>query len=309
MSQFTNIIGGSVKLNTNYYLPMIGLGTYKITGQETITAAVDGALKSGYRMFDTAKYYKNEPELGNAFMELLPKYSLERKDIFITTKFFPAVSNNRDFARKMVDESLQNLKTDYLDLVLIHYPKANDSADDDPNNSINRKDAYLELEILKEESKVRSVGVSNYESRHIEEIKSYGKMMPAVNQVEFHPHFTRNELFQYCRTEGVFFQALRFFNSAILITNFIISCIAYSSLARHHPDLIGDPVIQKIASLLLLAWPLAIGVGIVPKSQNPSRVMENIKAVEVRLSDEEVQEIMALNKDKNYIRCVGWLVL
>lgn len=98
-------------------------------------------------------------------------------------------------------------------------------------------------------------------------------MMPAVNQVEFHPHFTRNELFQYCRTEGVFFQALRFFNSAILITNFIISCIvllqkfvleefifilfyfvqwdfqAYSSLARHHPDLIGDPVIQKIASV------------------------------------------------------------
>lgn len=76
MSQFTNIIGGSVKLNTNYYLPMIGLGTYKITGQETITAAVDGALKSGYRMFDTAKYYKNEPELGNAFMVCLKFHSL-----------------------------------------------------------------------------------------------------------------------------------------------------------------------------------------------------------------------------------------
>uniref|UniRef100_F1L2U3 Aldose reductase B n=1 Tax=Ascaris suum TaxID=6253 RepID=F1L2U3_ASCSU len=293
----TNVPGGVVKLNTGFPFPLIGLGTYKVTGQETVTAVVDAALKAGYRMFDTAKYYRNEPELGNALQDLLPKYGLEREDIFITTKFFPSATNNKEFARKMVDESLRDLKTSYLDLMLIHYPKANDCANDDPRNVINRHDAYVELEKIKAEGKIRSVGVSNYEINHLEEIKAFGKMMPAVNQIEFHPHFTRQSLHDYCDKEGVFFQA-------------------FSSLARNHEDLIGDPVIKRIAEkhatspqLVLLAWAHGIGVGIVPKSANPSRVVENFKVVELKLSQEELAEIGKLNRNKHYIRCDGWNVL
>ncbi|KHN87996.1 Aldose reductase B [Toxocara canis] len=291
------VAGGVAKLNTGLPFPLVGLGTYKVTGQETITAVVDAALKAGYRMFDTAKYYHNEPELGNALQELLPKYGLKREDIYITTKFFPAAANNAEFARKMVDESLRDLKTSYIDLMLIHYPKAEACANDDPRNVVNRHDAYVELEKIKAEGKIRSVGVSNYEINHLEEIKQFGKMMPAVNQVEFHPHFTRQPLHDYCDKEGIFFQA-------------------FSSLARNHEDLIGDPVIVRVAEkhktspqLILLAWAHNIGVGIVPKSASPSRVIENFKVVDLKLSQEELDEISKLNRDKHYIRCEGWNVL
>lgn len=285
-----------MELNTGYKMPMVGLGTYKITGEETVRAAVDAALKAGYLMFDTAKYYRNERDLGIALEELLPKYNLKREDIFITTKFFPAVDNNVEHVRKMVKESLEFLKTKYLDLVLIHYPKADASANDDPHNAKHRKDCYMELEKCKAESMIRSVGVSNYEANHIEEIKGYGKMMPAVNQVEFHPHFTRDQLRDYCKKEGIFFQA-------------------FSSLARQNPDLIQDPVVQKIAAshnstpqMVLLAWALGIGVGIVPKSANPDRIVENFQVVNFKLSDEELQSISKLDRNKHYIRCEGWNV-
>lgn len=296
-STFDSVIGGVKKLNSGYVIPLIGLGTYKITGQETVTAAVDAALKVGYRMFDTAKYYKNEAELGNAFKELLPKYKLKREDIFITTKFFPSREDNFRYVKEMVEESLARLQVSYLDLVLIHYPKADASSNDDPRNADHRRDCYLALEKYKNESVIRSIGVSNYEIVHIEEIKEFSSTVPAVNQVEFHPHFTREKLRNYCNKEGIFFQA-------------------FSSLARQNPDLIGDPTIARIAKLhkitpemVLLAWPLAVGVGIVPKSANPERVIENIKVISVNLTQDEVKEIARLNKDKHYIRCDGWNVL
>ncbi|VIO86925.1 Uncharacterized protein BM_BM4305 [Brugia malayi] len=293
---FTNCVGGTAKLNTGFSIPLIGLGTYKIVGQDAITMAVDAALKAGYRLFDTAKYYVNESELGIALQELLPKYNLKREEIFITTKFSLAEKNNSEHTRKMVDESLKNLRTEYLDLVLIHYPKADISKNNDPRNQENRKDAYLELEKLKDEHKIRSIGVSNYEIKHIKEIQIFGQMMPSVNQVEFHPHFTRKELRDYCKSEGIFFQA-------------------YSSLARNHPDLMSDSTIAETAKihnstpqLVLLAWALSFGIGIIPKSANPERVIDNFKVVGMKLTKEEIERITELNRNKNYIRCDGWNV-
>lgn len=292
----TSCTGGVAELNSGFCIPMIGLGTYKIDGQEAVTTAVDAALKAGYRLFDTAKYYRNEYELGNALEDLLPKYNLKRDEIFITTKFFLAEANNAEHTRKMVDESLKNLRTEYLDLVLIHYPKADACKNDDPRNAQCRKDAYLELEQLKDEHKVRSIGVSNYEIRHIKEIQDYGKGRPSVNQVEFHPHFTRSELRRYCKSEGIFFQA-------------------YSSLARNHPDLMCDPKIIEIAAthnsapeLVLLAWAMSLGVGVIPKSSNPERVINNFKATVLELTNQEIEEISNLNRNKNYVRCEGWNV-
>ncbi|VDN19410.1 unnamed protein product [Gongylonema pulchrum] len=232
--------GGVAKLNTGYCIPMVGLGTYKITGQQAVSAAVDAALQAGYRLFDTAKY---------------------------------------------------------LDLVLIHYPKADACENDDVRNPQNRMDAYMELEKLKDERKVRSVGVSNYEVKHIKEIENFGKMMPSVNQVEFHPHFTRNELREYCSTEGIFFQA-------------------YSSLARNHPDLMNEAKILEISEahkcspqLVLLVWALGLGVGIIPKSATPERVIDNFKVVNLKLTEQEINEISKLDRNKNYIRCDGWNVV
>ncbi|VDK44395.1 unnamed protein product [Cylicostephanus goldi] len=191
--------------------------------------AVDAALAAGYRLFDTAKFYFNEAELGQALEICLPNHNLRREDVFITTKLYPSGSNN--FLAEIestVEESLHNLRTDYIDLVLIHFPKTKETKLDDPKNAIHRRNAYLALEKLKLSDKIHSVGVSNYEIRHLEEIKKYGQNMPAVNQVEYHPHFTRDELKDYCDNNGIFFQA-------------------YSSLARQNEDLLEHEIVSKLA--------------------------------------------------------------
>ncbi|PAV56663.1 hypothetical protein WR25_12421 isoform D [Diploscapter pachys] len=193
---FDKVPGGVRKFHDGHSIPLVGLGTYKITGKQ-IRTAVNAALDAGYRMFDTAKYYKNEAEIGEAIEELLPKYILTRKDVFITTKMFPPAKDVEAEVKRLVDESLVNLRTTYIDLYLIHYPKPDDNENDDPNNAAIRKETYLALEKEKEAGRIRSVGVSNYESYHIDEIKSYGKPMPVANQVEYHPHFTRGQLKKY----------------------------------------------------------------------------------------------------------------
>lgn len=102
--------GGSALLSSGFHIPLIGLGTYKITGQETVSTAVDAALAAGYRMFDTAKYYNNERELGIALEEMLAKHALKREDIFVTTKFFPEPMDQTAGTRRLVHESLELLK-------------------------------------------------------------------------------------------------------------------------------------------------------------------------------------------------------
>ncbi|KAL6738481.1 hypothetical protein Aduo_012025 [Ancylostoma duodenale] len=294
-SAFQSVKGGAAKLNTGFYIPLVGLGTYKITGDQ-VKPAVDAALSCGYRMFDTAKYYVNELELGATLEELLPKYGLKREDIFLTTKFSPDPNDPAAGARKHVMESLECLKTDYIDMMLIHYPKASELDDKDERNPLHRKLTYMELEKMKDEGLIRSVGVSNYESRHIEEIKAYGKLMPCANQVEYHPHFTRDELREYCKKEGVFFQA-------------------FSSLARYKPELIEDPAVVAMAKkhnasvpVLLLSWALSQGVGIVPKSATPQRIIDNFEVTNLMLDEDEIESLHKLNRDQNYIRCAGWLV-
>ncbi|RCN47891.1 oxidoreductase, aldo/keto reductase family protein [Ancylostoma caninum] len=260
--------------------------------------AVDAALGAGYRLFDTAKFYFNEAFLGEALEVCLPRHDLKREDVYITTKIYPTSSNDySEEVEKVVVESLNNLRTTYLDLVLIHFPKTKESPVDDPNNATHRKNTYLALEKLKASGNVRSVGVSNYEEHHIEEIKGYGQDMPAVLQVEFHPHFTREKLKNYCANNGIFFQA-------------------YSSLARQNEELLEHEDVRKLAikndtsaQIILLSWAHRQGVGIIPKSAQPSRIAENMKTTEIKLEGDEIILLRNLNKNKNYVRCEGWLVL
>ncbi|KAI6214074.1 Aldo-ket-red domain-containing protein [Aphelenchoides besseyi] len=282
--------GPRVKLNSGHEIPLVGFGTYKITGQETIDKAVNAALEAGYRHFDTAKYYKNEPELGNAFEKLLPKYNLKRDDIYITTKLWPAAEGNSEKVPEQVQESLKNLKTDYLDLVLIHYPKSDERENEDEKNAENRRDCWLALEKEHQKGIIRSIGVSNYEVRHMEELPAYQKIVPAVNQVEYHPHFQRKDINEYCKQHGIFFQA-------------------YSSLGRQEPALVNDPVIVEIAKKqILLAFATNQSVGIVPKSTTPERIHNNWKVLEITLDKEDLKQLNSIDKKQHYIRCTPWLV-
>ncbi|CEF59984.1 Aldo/keto reductase subgroup family and NADP-dependent oxidoreductase domain-containing protein [Strongyloides ratti] len=291
-----NIIGGVHILNNGVKMPYVGLGTYKIVGQDAIDIAVKSALAAGYRMFDTAKYYHNEKELGLAFEKYLPEFNLKREDIFITTKFWLSESDNYTETQKHVQKSLELFKTNYLDLVLIHYPKADECSNDDPRNSQNRKDAYLALTEIYNSGVIKAIGVSNFEVFHIEDLLTDAKVMPAVNQCEFHPMFTRQDIRDFCKKHDIFFQA-------------------FSSLARFHNDVINNTTIVEMAKkyettvpLILLAFALCQNVGIVPKSLSPERIAENISATKIKLSQVDINTLNSLNINQHYIRCTGWLV-
>jgi len=281
----------SVKLNSGYEIPLIGLGTGSLRdSQSKVDIAVEAALASGYRLFDTARNYRNEAELGIAFEKLLPKFNLRRSDIFITTKLLPPAKEDgcaSELVPKMIEESLEKLKTDYLDLVLIHHPKPMGKEVDDPENYACRKETWLALEKISD-SIIHSIGVSNFNVDHLEEmigIDGYAHKPPAVNQVCFNPHNRQRELKEYCEAKGIFFQA-------------------YSSLGKMHPDLVSEKVIVELAEKhktsvpnILLSFATSQRVGVIPKSENPQRIRDNLQCFDVHLSKEDIMEINSIPKD------------
>ncbi|KAG5682751.1 hypothetical protein PVAND_012084 [Polypedilum vanderplanki] len=230
-------------LNTGHKIPMIGLGTYLIQGTDQTLKVIDEALKAGYRLFDTAHMYNNERYLGNAFKTLLPKHNLRREDIFITTKFVPSTSykNEEDYLA-LVQESLTNLQTSYLDMI-----------------------AWKALSKFKEQGLIRSIGVSNFLIRHLEELKKECEVVPALNQVEYHPKCYDFELLQYCKDNGILMQA-------------------YSSLGTSsNRSLRNDKTVvnisknySKSASQILLKWALKRNVGIIPKASSKNHLEQNM---------------------------------
>ncbi|CAJ0568362.1 unnamed protein product, partial [Mesorhabditis spiculigera] len=161
-------------------MPKLGLGTWQVRN-ESIPAAVDAALASGYRFIDTAQIYGNEAAVGKALKEALPKYNLQRADIFITSKLAPA--NQGPGAEKAIEQSLKNLQTDYLDLLIIHWPGSSNPSES-PKNKELRKQSWETMEKFYDEGKLKAIGVSNYTERHLQELLGHAKVHPAVNQFQ-----------------------------------------------------------------------------------------------------------------------------
>ena len=166
-------------------MPAIGLGTFRIKGQEAIDKAVDAALKEGYAHIDTAAVYKNEAFIASS----LRSRGINRKDIFITSKLAPK-DHGKDKAKAAVIQSLKNLDTDYLDLYLIHWPGVQGVPVDDLRNKELRKQSWQVLEDFYDKGVLKSIGVSNYNIDHLQELLNGCRVKPHVNQVEIHPHYT-----------------------------------------------------------------------------------------------------------------------
>ncbi|KHJ76470.1 oxidoreductase, aldo/keto reductase family protein, partial [Oesophagostomum dentatum] len=205
----TDIVGGTRQLSDGNRIPMIGLGISRIVGQEEIDTSVYHALKAGYRLFDTAELYANEAELGNALEKSLPQFGLKREDIFITTKVQTKDGDATNWAEESIKQSLKKLKTNYLDMVLVHFPRDRYTGIDEAYevNKKGRKEVWQKLEELKDRGVIRSIGVSNYEVYHLVELFEYAKHMPVMDQFEFHPYFTRPGLVKFCELKGIFVQA------------------------------------------------------------------------------------------------------
>ena len=181
----------TVFLNTNREMPLLGLGVYKATGENEAENAIISAVESGYRLIDTASVYKNEENVGRG----IASCGIPRNELFITTKVWNTAQRLGDI-QGAFERSLDRLKLDYVDLYLIHWPV--------PGCYLS---TWKVLEEIQKSGRALSIGVSNFEIRHLEELEANSGIIPAVNQIECHPLCYPKELIDYCQDKGIQVQA------------------------------------------------------------------------------------------------------
>ena len=189
-------------------MPAIGLGTYKIKGQEVTDQTLGAAIKEGYGLIDTASVYRNEAFIAST----LRSNGVNRKDVFITSKLGPKDHGTEKVAAA-ITKSLTNLDTDYLDLYLIHWPGVQGMTVDDPQNKELRKQSWQVLEDFYDKGVLKSIGVSNYNIDHLQELLDDCRIKPHVNQVEIHPYYTVGHF--------------SFFSSIEVMIYFYKNCLTY----------------------------------------------------------------------------------
>lgn len=256
-----------LKLVDKQEIPQIGLGLWKVKDADQFQVAFDAAVKAGYRHFDTAQAYHNEHLLGAAWQNS----GLKREELFITTKI--AVENfSYKKAQRTFEESLEKLQTDYVDLLLLHFPVP-----------LLRKKTWQALEEIQADGGARSIGVSNYTIDHLKEMPDYATVLPAVNQVELHVFLQQPELIRYCQDHNIVIEA-------------------YSPLAHNHG--LDDPVLAAIAkkhaktpAQIMLRWCLEQNLVVLPKSVTPQRIRQNIAIFDFDLDKADLQAIAKLNRN------------
>ena len=264
----------SVMLNSGHRMPLIGLGTWTLRG-ETCEAAVYTALKAGYRLIDTARYYGNEVEVGRAVRRAIAEGVCRREDIFITTKLLPSSTTpERDIA-----SSLANLQVDYIDLVLLHQHGRNDDG------------VYLAMAQAAKEGKVRSIGISNfYSARDVNHFIEDFDTPPAVIQNENHLYYQNEALREFAAARGIVVQSY------------------YPLGGRGHTqEHFTNPAVTalaakygKSAAQVILRWHVQAGYSAVPGSSNPAHIAENINVFDFELTASEMQSLRALDAGKRY---------
>ena len=260
-----------IELNNGVRMPTLGLGTYLI-GPEQAKKAVMDALSMGYRHIDTAAFYGNEREVGDAIRES----GIDRDEVFITTKVWND-DHGYERAREAFRRSLRLLGLDQVDLYLIHWPMPE------------RLETWRALESIYEEGGARAIGVSNFMPRHLDDILRSGSTIPAVDQVEMHPFLQRNDVLQRCRENG-------------------IAVEAFSPLARGRR--MDDPAIVEVASRngrtpaqVMLRWCLQRGVAAIPKTTSRERMKENLESLDFVLPQSDMS---VLNELEQNARTTTW---
>lgn len=259
----------NVELNNGEQMPGLGFGLWQIKDYEECVRSVVQAAEAGYRHFDTAQIYGNEQWVG----EGLKASDVPREDIFLTTKIS---IHNFLKVHKSFEGSLRKLQTDYVDLLLLHFPVSGV-----------RGPAWKKLELLYDEGTVRSIGVSNYTIRHLKQLFASCAIKPAVNQVELHVFLQQPELLAFCEDNGIAVQAYSPLAHGYGMDNEVLQ-----SIAKKH---------GKTPAQIMLRWCIEVGTTPLPKSVTPKRIKENIDIFDFEL---DVKDLQALQKlDKNLRTC------
>ena len=271
----------NIILNNKLKCPVVGIGTFMLSPADA-EVSVREALKMGYRLVDTANAYVNERAVGRGIKES----KVDRKDVFLSTKLWPSEYENEN----AVDETLERLGVDYVDLLFIHQPAGNWLA------------GYRQLEKAYKEGKAKSIGISNFEGKYIEELETKWKIVPQFIQVEAHPYFTQTELRK-------------------TLDKYDIKIMSWYPLGHGDKSLINEPVFAELgkkygksSAQIILRWHIQKGFVVIPGSKNVDHIKDNLDILDFKLTDEEMAEIAKLDKNERYyhrtdeqlIQFAGW---
>ena len=256
-----------ITLNNGVNCPAVGIGTFMLSPAEAENS-VREALKMGYRLVDTANAYVNERACGRGIKDS----GLKREDVFISTKLWPSEYENEN----AVDETLERLGVDYVDLLYIHQPAGNWLA------------GYRQLEKAYKEGKAKSIGISNFEGKYIEELETRWEIVPQFIQVEAHPYFTQKELRKTLDKYG-------------------IKLMSWYPLGHGDKALMNEPVFAELGkkygktpAQVILRWHTQMGFVVIPGSKNVDHIRDNLDILDFRLTEEEMTEIAKLDKGERY---------
>ncbi|SDF84235.1 aldo/keto reductase [Klenkia brasiliensis] len=260
----------NITLNNGVEIPQLGFGTYQIEPENT-REAVRTALEVGYRHIDTAEMYGNEREVGEGFRDS----GLDRDEVFITSKLNNGFHAHDD-ALRAIDQTLADLQVERLDLFLVHWPL--------PGIDVDFVETWKAMEQIYRDGKARAIGVSNFQSNHLNRLRDQTDVTPAVNQIEVHPYLTQDELRAFNAERG-------------------IATEAWSPIAQG--KVLDDAEIVRVAerhgkspAQVTLRWAIQRGDIVFPKSVTRSRVEENFALFDFELTDEDITAITSLNRDE-----------
>lgn len=254
-----------LKLNNGVQMPMLGLGTFMLQG-EVCQKSVESAIKAGYSLIDTAEAYGNEADVGKGIL----KSGVDRKDIFLVTKVNYKSYEN---VQSVFEKSLKNLQTDYIDLLLLHWPFANYYA------------AWRDLEKLYEQGKVRAIGVSNFEPSQLIDLVAYNKVTPVIDQIETNLYCQRKEERKWLDKKNV-------------------AHMSYAPLGQGHlKEMFLEPAVVELAnkyhktsSQILLRFLIQNGIVVIPRSSKEEHLKENLEIFDFLLSDSEMEQLALLDR-------------
>lgn len=261
----------TVMLNSGYEMPILGLGTYSLHG-DTVKDSVTAALNHGVRLIDTAYMYGNEKEIGEA----IRASDVPREEIFVITKIYPG--EQFENPEKAIQDALDTLDIGYIDMMLLHHPGENDVK------------AYLAIEKFVEQGKIRSAGLSNWYIEEIDDFIAQVNIKPALIQNEIHPYYQEKEVVPYMHDLGIVMQAWYPFGGR-----------------GHTGEIFADETISSIADAhgvspaqVILRWHLQRGIVAIPGSSNPDHILENISVFDFELTDKEMEDIAALDRNEKH---------
>lgn len=256
----------TITLNNGVKMPMVGFGVFQIPDPDVCQKAVEEAIKTGYRLIDTAEAYGNEEAVGKA----IKASGVPREELFITTKAF-IQHINYEGAKEAFEKSLRKLDTDYIDLYLLHQPVGDTFG------------AWRALEELYKDGKIRAIGVSNFEDDQLANLAIFNDVIPAVNQIELHVFNQKDDSVAYQASKGVQVES-------------------WGAFAEGRFDVFNNPVLKAIADKygkttvqVMLRWQLQRGIVSLSKSAKPERVRQNFDIFDFELSDDDMAQIKTLN--------------